>query len=46
MLVILQYVTETRFTGEEHEIAGATQQQVVGHAERYISGIPVNYGQY
>lgn len=39
----LQYVVEARYTGQEHEVAGATQQQVVGHKERYISGLPVNY---
>ncbi|KAL3147574.1 hypothetical protein ABBQ38_014627 [Trebouxia sp. C0009 RCD-2024] len=25
-----QYVVEARYTGQEHEVAGATQQQVVG----------------
>lgn len=40
----IQYVVEARYTGEEHEAAGATQQHVVGHKERYISGLPVNYG--
>ena len=40
----VQYVVEARYTGEEHEVAGATQQQVVGHKERYISALPVNYG--
>ena len=42
--VVLQYVVEARYTGEEHELAGAAQQQVVGHKERYISGVPINYG--
>ncbi len=42
--VAKQYVVETHFTGEEREMAGAAQQQVVGHKERYISGVPVNYG--
>ena len=41
----LQYVVEAHYTGEEHELAGAAQQQVVGHKERYIPGPPstVNY---
>lgn len=36
----VQYVVETRFTGHEHEVSGAAQQQVVGHQERIISGPP------
>lgn len=36
----LQYVVETRFTGQEHEVAGGAQQQVVGHQERIIPGPP------
>ncbi len=39
----VQYVVEARYTGEEHELAGAAQQQVVGHKERYIPGVPINY---
>ena len=39
----MQYVVEARYTGEEHELAGATQQQIVGHKERYIPGVPINY---
>ncbi|DBB00955.1 hypothetical protein WJX77_000085 [Trebouxia sp. C0004] len=41
--VAKQYVVEARYTGEEHELAGAAQQQVVGHKERYILGVPINY---
>ena len=44
VLCCLQFVVETRFTGEEHELDGGAQQQVVGHKERYLSGPPVNYG--
>ena len=39
----MQYVVEARYTGEEHELAGATQQQIVGHKKRYIPGVPINY---
>lgn len=38
--VAKQYVMEAHYTGEEHELAGAAQQQVVGHKERYIPGPP------
>ena len=37
---VTQYVVETRFTGQEHEVAGAAQQQIVGHQERIIPGPP------
>ena len=40
---MLQYVVETRYTGEEHEIEGATQQQILGHHERIIAAPPVNF---
>ncbi len=43
LLVSMQYVVEARYTGEEHELAGAAQQQIVGHKERYIPGVPINY---
>lgn len=43
MLATLQYVTETRFTGQEFEMRGAGQQQIVGHEERIMGGPPVNY---
>lgn len=42
-LLSVQYVVEARYTGEEHELVGAAQQQVVGHKERYIPGVPINY---
>ncbi len=42
-LLSMQYVVEARYTGEEHELAGAAQQQIVGHKERYIPGVPINY---
>ena len=38
---VLQYVVETRYTGEEHEVPVASQH-VVGHHERVISAQPVN----
>ena len=34
---MLQYVVETRYTGEEHEVPGANQQAIVGHHERVIA---------
>lgn len=37
-LPVMQYVVETRFTGQEHEVSGAAQQQIVGHQERIVSG--------
>ena len=40
LLTVMQYVVETRFTGQEHEVAGAAQQQIVGHQERIIPGPP------
>ena len=39
--LLLQYVVETRYTGEEHEIPGASQQAIVGHHERVIPSPPV-----
>lgn len=39
---MLQYVVETRYTGEEREIDGAAQQHIVGHHERIIAAPPVN----
>ncbi len=42
-LLTVQYVVEARYTGEEHELVGAAQQQIVGHKERYIPGVPINY---
>ena len=39
---MLQFVVETRYTGEEHEVEGAAQQQIVGHHERIIAAPPVN----
>ncbi|KAL3162284.1 hypothetical protein ABBQ32_009976 [Trebouxia sp. C0010 RCD-2024] len=41
--VAKQYVVETRYTGEEHEIEGASQQQILGHHERIIAAPPVNF---
>ncbi|KAL3147575.1 hypothetical protein ABBQ38_014628 [Trebouxia sp. C0009 RCD-2024] len=41
--VAKQYVVETRYTGEEHEIEGAGQQQILGHHERIIAAPPVNF---
>lgn len=38
----MQFVVETRYTGEEHEVEGAAQQQIVGHHERIIAAPPVN----
>lgn len=38
---VVQYVVETRFTGQEHEVPGPSQQQVVGHQERIISGASI-----
>lgn len=40
----MQYVTETRFTGQEYQMQGSSQQQVVGHQERIVGAAPVNYG--
>ena len=40
--LMLQYVVETRYTGEEREIDGAAQQHIVGHHERIIAAPPVN----
>lgn len=39
---VLQYVVETRYTGEEHEVGGAGQQQILGHHERIIAAPPVS----
>ncbi len=39
---VLQYVVETRYTGEEHEVGGAAQQQILGHHERIIAAPPVS----
>jgi len=41
-LDVLQYVVETRYTGEEHEVGGAAQQQILGHHERIITAPPVS----
>ena len=40
--LLLQYVVETRYTGEEHEVPGASQQAIVGHHERVIASPPVS----
>ena len=40
---MVQYVVETRYTGEEHELDGARQQQILGHHERIIAAPPVNF---
>ena len=39
---VLQYVVETRYTGEEHEVGGTAQQQILGHHERIIAAPPVS----
>lgn len=39
----LQYVVEAHYTGQEHEVAGAAQQQVVGHKERYVATPPSTF---